>query len=128
MYEDDHGFHYLQLKSLDDLTDVAKGEHVIYKRKVNQHSIAGAIVEHKFEGTSVVHARGPVIAGWGNPVHVTVWKETQRQYKAGKAKIAAVERMNVKNACTLLNMVYYELGYAQRSAFIYKVIEEITKR
>ena len=127
MYED-NGFHYLRLDNLDCLTDKAKGDHVLYKRRVNIHTTIGAIVEHEFDGDSVVYSRGPVIAAWGNPTDIMAWKERQRQYVASKAKVNALEKMNVKNACTLLNMVYHELGYAQRSAFIYKVIEEITKR
>lgn len=127
MYEDTDGFHYLSLDNLDCLTDKTKGDHVLYKRRVNIHSTIGAIVEHEFDGDSVVHSRGPVISTWGNPVDVMAWKERQRQYVMSKTKINALEKISVKNACMLLNMVYHELNYAQRSAFIYKIIENITK-
>lgn len=128
MYRNEYGYHYLRLDNLDDLTDSTKGTHVLYKAKVNPYAVPGAIVAHKFENNAVMHSRGAVVAAWNNPVNVMVWKETQRQYNVDKAKLNALEQLGVKNACMLLNAVYYELRYAQRSAFIYKVIEEITKR
>lgn len=128
MYRNEYGYHYLRLDNLDDLTDNTKGTRVIYKVKVNSHAVPGAIVAHEFENDAVIRSRGTVVSAWGNPVDVMTWKETQRQYNAGKAKLDVLGQLNVKNACTILNMVYHELGYANRSAFIYKVIEEITKR
>ena len=128
MYQNEYGYHYLRLDNLDDLTDTIKGRSTLYKNKVNSHAVPGAIVEHEFKGEAVIHSHGPIIATWGTPADVMMWKETQRQYKAEKQKLQVLERLDVKNACTLLNIVYHKLGYANRSAFIYKVIEEITKR
>ena len=128
MYQNEYGYHYFRLDNLDALTDTIKGRSTLYKNKVNSHAAPGAIVEHEFKGEAVIHSHGPIIATWGNPADVMMWKETQRQYKAEKQKLQVLERLDVKNACTLLNIVYHKLGYANRSAFIYKVIEEITKR
>lgn len=124
-YQDADRYVYLRLENKDD----TEGVNVYFKRKINKAKNPGEIFSHEIdEKGNTYHSTDKYPCGyWKNPVDVATWRESQRQCLAAKQNIKALNADATKMSIQLLRQVYKKLSYSQRSAFLLKVVEEISK-